>query len=144
MVEIDTLNAETILQKEVYDELFQIEDDFERTAWKAKLFEKAKELKVIALVRDLVGKRESDLSRKRREERNKKSLTTIDNITNFYPDSKGVEYTNMYCGAWIAAEDGIYTADPQQATRQMACYHPILPVRRLENMQTGRTDYDRI
>ena len=137
MVEIDTLDAETILQKAVYDDLFQIEDDFERTVRKAKLFEKAKELKVISLVRDLVGKRESDLSRKRREERNKKSLTTIDNITNFYPDSKGVEYTNMYCGAWIAAEDGIYTADPQQATRQMACYHPILPVRRLENMQTG-------
>ena len=87
MVEIDTLDAETILQKAVYDDLFQIEDDFERTARKAKLFEKAKELKVISLVRDLVGKRESDLSRKRREERNKKSLTTIDNITNFYPDS---------------------------------------------------------
>ena len=137
MVEIDTLDAETILQKTVYDELFQIEDDFERTARKAKLFEKAKELKVITLVRGLVERRERELSQKRREERNKKSLTTIDNITNFYPDSNGTEYANMYCGAWIAAEDGIYTADPQQATRQMACYHPILPVRRLENMQTG-------
>lgn len=137
MVEIDTLNAETILQKEVYDELFQIEDDFERTAWKAKLFDKAKELKVTTLVKDLVKSRESILSQKRREERKKQSLTTIDNITNFYPDSRGIEYSNMFCGAWIATEDGIYTADSQQAARQMACYHPILPIRRLENLQTG-------
>lgn len=60
-----------------------------------------------------------------------KPVSSLDNWTNFIGP-----YDNMFCGSWIAREDGIYV----QNTGTMdvvACYHPILPVERLKNLETG-------
>jgi uncharacterized protein (DUF927 family) len=42
----------------------------------------------------------------------------------------------MYCGSWIATDDGIYSMESSKAN-QIACYHPILPIRRMRNVETG-------
>ena len=42
----------------------------------------------------------------------------------------------MFCGAWIAGEDGVYAQNDSQVDA-VACYHPILPVERMKNLETG-------
>lgn len=54
---------------------------------------------------------------------------------NNYTDFEG-PYENMYCGSWIAGETGIY-AQNMATVEQIACYHPILPIERLKNLETG-------
>lgn len=41
----------------------------------------------------------------------------------------------MYCGTWIATEDGIYSQNTGTAD-VLACRHPILPVKVLKNLET--------
>lgn len=72
------------------------------------------------------------------EEKRRKNISqqSIDGITNFYPDKTGKEYENLYCGSWIATEDGIYSMESSKAN-QVACFHPIIPVKRMRNAETG-------
>lgn len=44
----------------------------------------------------------------------------------------------MQCRSWIASDDGICLYNPQTGlTDILACYHPILPIERLKNLETG-------
>ena len=44
----------------------------------------------------------------------------------------------MKCKTWIASDDGIYQYNPNpMAPDLLACYHPILPVERFKNLETG-------
>lgn len=58
--------------------------------------------------------------------------TSLDRLTEF--DS---EYGEMRCGNWIANDNGIRTFGPFGG-EILACYHPIIPVQRLINAETGR------
>ena len=68
------------------------------------------------------------------EEKPRKQATqSVENWTNFGPP-----YPKMKCRSWIATQDGIY----QQTTNPfspdiLACYHPILTIERLKNIETG-------
>ena len=42
----------------------------------------------------------------------------------------------MYCGAWIADDRGVFAQNSGRVD-EVACYHPILPVERLRNLETG-------
>ena len=73
----------------------------------------------------------------REDERNsRRSAQSINGITNFLPDINGKEYPSMWCKNWIATDDGIESIETSRAN-QIACKHPILPVRRMRNMETG-------
>ena len=61
----------------------------------------------------------------------KKSPSLVENWTNFTGP-----YDNMKCGLWIASDHGIY-AQKEGGLEDVACYHPILPVERLKNLETG-------
>ena len=42
------------------------------------------------------------------------------------------------CRQWIASEDGVNQKNPTtDFTDILACYHPILPIERLKNLETG-------
>ena len=44
----------------------------------------------------------------------------------------------MQCKEWIAGEGGIFLRNPTTGyTDILACYHPILPIERLKNLETG-------
>ena len=55
-----------------------------------------------------------------------------DNFTEFDYFGNGTE---LYCGSWTANDDGVRTFN--LLGEVLACYHPILPVERLENLETG-------
>ena len=42
----------------------------------------------------------------------------------------------MACGSWIATENGIFSSETSKA-RELVCHHPIMPIRRLKNIETG-------
>ena len=49
---------------------------------------------------------------------------------------KRISNENMFCGAWLACEDGVYAQNDSQIDA-VACYHPILPIERMKNLETG-------
>ena len=64
-----------------------------------------------------------------REALPEKTKGTLCQWTNFESD----EYDNMICGYWNATERGILKPNSDE----YACYHPILPIERLKNIETG-------
>ena len=128
---MNRLDANTILSDEVLSEVFDQEDEIYKARLLLSLRDRAKELNVATKFDELVKayKRvEKDIKRQMRD----KPITTLENWTNFIG-----KYENMYCGAWVASEDGIYARNYQSMTDIIACYHPILPVKRLKNLETG-------
>ena len=54
-------------------------------------------------------------------------------ITNFFPDDEDPKYPAMYCGSWFATTEGVRSGDPNKLG-ELACYHPILPIKRLKTI----------
>lgn len=132
MVPLNQLTRETILSKEVLTEVFDQEDELYKAELLVSLGLRAAELKVKTEFKDLVA------AYKRVEKDMKKQtvsndISLLDNWTNF-----SGPYDNMKCKTWIASDDGIYQYNPNpMAPDLLACYHPILPVERFKNLETG-------
>ena len=106
-------------------EVFDEEDEIERGVNIANLMDRARELKAYTEFKVLL-----DAFRKaEREALPEKTKGTLCQWTNFESD----EYDNMICGYWNATERGILKPNSDE----YACYHPILPVERLKNIETG-------
>lgn len=136
MVPLKELTAETILSKDILTEVFDQEDELYRAELLASLGLRATELKVKTEFREMVAayKRiEKEMKRQEREREKKSQPSTLDQWTNFEGP-----YDNMQCREWIATESGICLRNPSTGyTDILACYHPILPVERLKNLETG-------
>lgn len=127
---LNELNKQTILADEIFEEIFSQEDEIEKAKLLLSVQDRAAELGVKGKFDEMVKayKRvEKEMKRKERE----RAVTSLENWTNF-----DGPYDNMFCGSWIAREDGIF-AQNMGTVEQIACYHPILPVERLKNLETG-------
>lgn len=61
-------------------------------------------------------------------------ISLLESYTNF----TDCPYQRLRCGPWIAADDGISIMVPGQGVgRVYACRHPIIPIMRMKNIQTG-------
>ncbi|MDD3395414.1 MAG: DUF927 domain-containing protein [Anaerotignum sp.] len=137
MVPLNQLNADTILSDEILTEIFGQEDEIYKSRLILSLTDKANDLGVKKKFEELIKayKRvEREIQRRRKEEeRQKKPETLVNNWTNFEGP-----YDNMLCKEWIASDNGICLMNYNTGfTDILACYHPILPVERLKNMETG-------
>lgn len=133
---INSLERSDFLSQEVYDELFDIKNIIDRAPVKYRLLERAKMIGMKGYVEKIISQREREEKEKEKEQRKNQSMMTIENITNFFPDKNGKSYTQMACGSWIAREDGVYSSESSSIDK-IACYHPIMPVKRLVNIETG-------
>lgn len=131
MIPIDELNAVTILEDKVFIELFEITDPIERSRRKIQLIRQAKFCGVKTEFEILLrGYNQADREMKR-QTKESNTICSLDNYTNFTGD-----YDRMYCGMWIANDSGIY-AQTSGGIEEVVCYHPILPIERLKNLETG-------
>lgn len=131
MKELNELDADSILDDEVFIELYEIEDPIERSKRKVQLGRRAKVLGVKSDFDEMIkGYNQADREMKR-QEKETRAVCSLDNFTNF-----SGKYDNMFCGGWIANDTGIY-AQTSGGIEEVACYHPILPVERLKNLETG-------
>lgn len=134
MVPLNELTAETILSKEILTEVFDQEDELYRSELLASLGLRAAELRVKTEFREMVAVFKRIEKEMKRQERERKSQPcTLDQWTNFIGP-----YDNMQCKEWLAGENGICLRNPSTGyTDILACYHPILPVERMKNLETG-------
>lgn len=133
MVPLKELTKKTILSKEVLEEVFDQEDELYRAELLASLGLRAAELKVKTEFRDMVAayRRVAKEIKKQKESRGHPTL--VENWTNF-----DGPYDNMLCKEWIASDEGVYLKNHNTGfTDILACYHPVLPIERLENLETG-------
>ncbi len=125
-------DAKSILAEEVFTEIFDEQDRIQQARMILSLEDRAKELGVKTKFDSLI-KAYQNVEKEMKRQQREKPVTSLDNWTNF----TGGDYENMYCGAWIATDDGIHAMNYQSGNDIIACYHPILPVERLKNLETG-------
>ncbi len=131
MKEMSEFDADSILDDEVFIELFEMEDPILRSKTKVQLTRRAKQLGVKSDFEEIMkGYNQADREMKRQEQENR-TVCTVDNYTNFTGS-----HDRMYCGAWIADDRGVFAQNSGRVD-EVACYHPILPVERLRNLETG-------
>lgn len=124
------LDSKSILSEEIFLEIFDQEDEIMKARMILSLTDRAGELGVKKKFEELLkAYKRVDKETKQRER--KKPIAMLDKWTNFEGP-----YNNMFCGAWIAGEDGVYAQNDSQVDA-VACYHPILPVERMKNLETG-------
>lgn len=129
-MDLTKLNEKTILSDEVFEEIFSQEDEI----YKARLLLSAQEVAERFHVKGKFDQMVKAYKRVDRETKQRKKQQQTAGMNN-YTDFDG-PYENMYCGSWIAGETGIY-AQNMATVEQIACYHPILPIERLKNLETG-------
>lgn len=128
---ITEMTKEELLASKTLEEIFNEEDEITKAMKLIELSDRAKELKVKSQLDTLIKafkKVERQINAKK-----KRQVSLVENWTNFTG-----KYDNMQCGSWVASDDGIFTYNSQNgALDVLACYHPILPIERLKNLETG-------
>lgn len=138
MVPLNQLTADSILSEEIFTEVFDQEDEIYRSRLILSLVDRAKELGVKGKFEELVKaykKVEKQMIRQQaaKDKAENRSRCLLENWTNFTGP-----YPRMQCKTWIASDAGIYQYNPNPiAPDILACYHPILPVERMKNLETG-------
>lgn len=128
---MNQLTAESILSDEVLTEVFDQEDEIYKARLLLSLEDRASELGVKGKFTKLVNAFKK-VERATRQQKKQQQNTLVDNWTNFTG-----EYDNMMCGSWLASDNGIFTFNKDYSNEVIVCYHPILPVERLRNLETG-------
>ena len=129
IVDIASLTAESILSDDVFCELMDEKDPVYRERMIQQLTDRAEILRVKTKFTKLLGayksveKQELEISRRNRN--------SMENWTDF----GGLKYPDVQCGNWIANKNGVRTYD--MLGEKLACYHPILPIQLLTNIETG-------
>lgn len=136
MKPLGELTAESILSDEVLSEVFDQEDELYKARMLLSLEDRADELKVKKKFQELVKayKRvEKEIKRNKKESEKRAQASILEQWTNF-----SGPYERMQCKEWIATDDGICLRNPITGFYDiLACYHPILPIERLKNLETG-------
>lgn len=125
------MTKQDILSDNVLTELFSQEDEIEKARMMIALQDRAAELGVGQKFRTLVAAyKKVDAETKKKKGH---SMSLLENWTNF-----SGPYDRMQCRSWVASDDGVYSYNTQSGNLDvLACYHPILPVERLKNLETG-------
>lgn len=129
MKKLSEYDKKSILAEEVFTEIFEQEDEIEKARMLLSFQDRAKELGVkqgFDTMLKAYKKAEQEMNKKRR------SRNALSNWTDFTG-----KYESMKCGSWLAADDGIRTFNKDYDNEVIVCYHPILPIGRLKNLETG-------
>lgn len=123
---INDLDKESILEEEVFERIFSTVDQTDRIRLIARLKDRAEELKVKKTFGELLRAYQSDYARSKRQ-----------------GGSNSMKFTDpplsdLKCGEWECTDSGVSKViiknfEPIKVT---ACPHPILPVERLQNVET--------
>lgn len=128
-------DKKSILSDELFEEIFEEEDIIRRSYMIADLSIRAKELSVKGQFDMILKAHEKAIREEIREEKRRSFTSQAGRMTEFNVPA-GARYQNMQCGSWVADESGIVTYNVMgmelRASRQ-----PILPIERLENIETG-------
>lgn len=126
---IGTLNATTILSDDIFCELFDEENEIVRTRTEQELKDRAQVLGVKTKFNEILKAYKRTIKKS-----NQICVEAGQNITQFDYFDDGTEYAS---GSWYCSCNGIYTMG-MFGNQIFACSHPIMPVTRLTNAETGK------
>lgn len=126
MKDVSEYDKDSILSEGLFLEVFDEPDEIERARTIIALQNRAKELKVKSQFDALINAYQRIGKRMESE-----SVRYTDFAIPI--DSR---YQNMKCGSWIATQSGIISYNVM-GMELRASYQPILPIERLENIETG-------
>lgn len=125
--EIMLMSKEELFEKTNILQCFEEESEIDQQYLLNALLDRAKELKCTKQMQSLIKAIKNDIKNATKGSGHKADMTRI---TDFgHPNGE------MNCGGWVADESGIWI--PTLIGERMACYHPIMPLARLRNMQTN-------
>lgn len=130
MKPLNSYDKKGILAEEVFVEIFEQEDAIRRAQMLLSFQDRAKELGVKGQFDTMVKAFEK--AEKETQQKQRQSQTLIENWTNFTG-----KYDSMKCGSWLAADNGIRTFNKDYSNEVIVCYHPIMPIGRMRNLETG-------
>lgn len=129
---LNEYDEKSIISEELIEEIFEEEDEIKRAYMIADCSLRAKELKVASIFNHLINSRTKiDKQIMKSSQQSNPSMRMTD--FSIPIDSR---YQNMKCGSWVANGNGIISYNIM-GMEQRASYQPILPVERLENIETG-------
>ncbi len=131
MQEINSLNAETILEEEVFQEILNDEDSIHQAQLLLTLIDKAKELGVKTKFETLYKAHKKEHTKQQKEKQLPESQD-YSRTTDF-----SGRYDQLQCGSWIANDNGIRIID-NYGVEAIVCHHPILPIQRLISVDTNK------
>ena len=120
---VEKLNKDSLLCEEVFQELYNLDDDFSREQTLLALMKRAIDLKC---------KTEFEKLHRAFKKELRKSLQTLDHP--IYETEFDGQPT-LRCGSWRASEKGVWILSDRG--RNIACSHPIYMSRILINAETG-------
>lgn len=133
-MDITKLDAISIISDEVLIEVFEEQDAIQQAKLLLSLQEKAKLLGVKSKFDTLVkAYKKVNREIEKASKETPQSNNSFDNFTQFDYFNDGHE---LYCGNWIADQNGVRTFT--MFGEQLACYHPILIAQRLMNVETNK------
>ena len=133
MKPLNDYDEKSIISRDLIEEIFEEEDEIERSYMIADCSLRAKDLGVLAIFKKLIAERariQKDINKSTTRSGGYASGRTEFHI----PQDKN--YDNMLCGSWVANENGIVSYNIM-GMEQVACHHPVLPVCRLSNIETN-------
>lgn len=134
---IEALSVDQLTSADFYEKLRKDPDYKNMLTRKEigfKILERARVLKIRTHVKEQLAIIDRQLKEEAAADR--ASGRYGDNVTNFSPDYNGNTYPALYCGSWLASDEGIQSMETSRAM-QRACYHPIIPVKRMSNIENG-------
>ena len=129
-MDLSNINESNILEKDTISSLFAEKNIFEREKIRQALREIAKRNGKTKAFDNLI-KAYSKVNKISPTE----EVQTIQNTTNFSDLPDGV--SNIPCGVWTADDQGV-RIQLRDGTYTWACWHPIVPITRYKNIQTGK------
>ena len=131
MIDLDLLNKKTILNDELFEELIEDEDLRNQAKLVFELTNMAETMGVKKQF-EILWKATQKMATKKEKGQKMLSTNNSDGMTNL--DCK---YPQMFVGNWIVNDDGIRTFG-FMGQEIIACYQPILPVKKLINLETDK------
>lgn len=125
--EVEELNEEELLSDEVFNEIFSIKNPVKRTQIIAKMRKQAQRLKITKSFNEML------------------KLYQMGTSGDVIPNEEGIidfknsPLKNLKCGNWICSDNGVSKTMMcnNMPVLVVACYHPIIPIERLINIDTN-------
>ena len=127
------MGKKEILSMKTIEKIMDEEDLLAREMMIQEAFDRAEELKCLTKLKTLINAAKKE--EKRLIELARKDVRGGAKSTNNVINFDGCE-KSYNCGAWVANDTGVRTFTVMG--ERLACYHPILPIARMINIQTGK------
>ena len=131
-LELDCLTAKSIMDDDIFCFIIEEKDPVFRDKLVENLKDRASELGVKV---KFEARLKAYYKSEKQEMMIKKSTPQMQQSLENWTAFQSEQYCDLFCGNWIADTTGVRTFS--MFGECLACYHPILPIERLTNIETG-------